>query len=832
MATRDEELRIRIRLDEAGKLSAELGGVRKNIDEVGKSGKNASGGLGSLSGALGSLKSLLPALSAAAAVAGLKSLATTALDTAGRLSDIASRTGVGAEALQEYGFAATQAGVSAGGFEKAVEGFAKRVGEARNGTGSLVSALKDQDAALLRNIQTAGSTEQALDLIFKKLAETSSASDRAALANAAFGRSGIELLPMLDQGAAGLEAMRQRARDLGIVLSTDMVNAGDAAGDAIGELGQSLRGNLNQALLEAAPAIKSTAEGLTSLVGPSVSGLKTIAENADAVGIAFGVMAARSIVLQGIPAVIHSINAAMKLLAANPIVAILLATAGAAVFLRGKFREVTAELDRQNESLNANARIHATMKQAQELAAASGQKLTGVQIQMIQEGKSLGEVFREVGDEAVNTAGDVTHLAATGKAKMPELAATVKLAMDQAKRHLASLGEQADLTILDLDKLRSFDFIDNAALAKEVDAAIEVIETLDGIKVAVDEEFLRANLSAIQKLPKEFLDKIPEKDREILLKLIEPDTKPTLDALAKIPREITTIHTIVPRIGGSGPPISSASQRDLAGATPDLASLNPAAQRAVESGRREAFVTASGDTRTRLPLPASQLSSIEAGPSFNPSTGGGGMNLSQMRASMEQTMGRPIDVPITASGSPSRPFSEFFTSYAPGVIDRFRQSVTNGRVNLVTEISDLAARGAAASLADIHDALAAVRQEQGTLRTLFGLGVRTNFDTTTGRRTHIRDELGALGSVAGQLSQLEFLAKHRGPGQEADRRAEDKRVSVMMGGFDRLGRKLDEVATAAKETASETRQMKEGWSSGRYGSSIVGARSSQGFGGF
>src|SRR2546422_8307163 len=46
-------------------------------------------------------------------------------------------------------------------------------------------------------------------------------SEKAALATAFFGKEGAKLVPILAEGVAGLDQLRQKARDLGIVLSED-----------------------------------------------------------------------------------------------------------------------------------------------------------------------------------------------------------------------------------------------------------------------------------------------------------------------------------------------------------------------------------------------------------------------------------------------------------------------------------------------------------------------------------------------------------------------------------------------------------------------------------
>ncbi|HBZ58591.1 MAG TPA: hypothetical protein DEO49_05535 [Sutterella sp.] len=55
-----------------------------------------------------------------------------------------------------------------------------------------------------------------------------------------FGRSGKKLIPLLKQGSAGLRAMSQRAKDLGIVVSSEAVAAGGELNNTFSELGMAM----------------------------------------------------------------------------------------------------------------------------------------------------------------------------------------------------------------------------------------------------------------------------------------------------------------------------------------------------------------------------------------------------------------------------------------------------------------------------------------------------------------------------------------------------------------------------------------------------------------
>ncbi|MHA1170410.1 MAG: hypothetical protein ACTSRU_21490, partial [Candidatus Hodarchaeales archaeon] len=94
--------------------------------------------------------------------------------------------GVTAEEYQELAFAADRSGVEMGTLTSAIAGMNRRIGEARNGTGALVTALKDSNPELLEQLKSAKGTSEAFDIMTTAMATTTDVQDRAALSSAAF----------------------------------------------------------------------------------------------------------------------------------------------------------------------------------------------------------------------------------------------------------------------------------------------------------------------------------------------------------------------------------------------------------------------------------------------------------------------------------------------------------------------------------------------------------------------------------------------------------------------------------------------------------------------
>lgn len=221
----------------------------------------------SLWASLGGVKGQLATLGIGAAVGGIIALTKSAIDIASALKDTSDRIGLNVEALQELDFAAGQVGLSTGDLHNAISIFTRNLGDARNGTGALAESLRKTNPELLNMVRNAGSVEAALDVAFQAIANAGDQTQKAALAVKFFGRSGTQLLPILADGTKGLADMRARARELGLVMSTELVEGADRAGDRLTELGAVIKTNLGQALLEAAPFIEDTTVALIDLAG-------------------------------------------------------------------------------------------------------------------------------------------------------------------------------------------------------------------------------------------------------------------------------------------------------------------------------------------------------------------------------------------------------------------------------------------------------------------------------------------------------------------------------------------------------------------------------------
>lgn len=207
-------------------------------------------------------------LAAAAGVAaGALTAMTISLASKGdEAAKFARQIGFGVEALQEYSYAGERVGLSQSTLNQSLGAFSKRLGEARGGTGALVTYLKKSNPELLKQITHTDSLEEAFKMYLKAIHDAPTQIDKAALASSAFSRAGLTVVRMADAGADEIDRLRQRAQELGIVMSEKTTRDAEKFQDSLLNVKESLTGVktiIGSALM---PAFINIMDRITTLV--------------------------------------------------------------------------------------------------------------------------------------------------------------------------------------------------------------------------------------------------------------------------------------------------------------------------------------------------------------------------------------------------------------------------------------------------------------------------------------------------------------------------------------------------------------------------------------
>ena len=195
-----------------------------------------------------------------AAGGGLFGAANLAASMADTLDKASLRTGISVERLSELGYAAEQSGADLATLEAGVRRMQRAIAEAADGSASAQEALAYLGLSVQ---QLAGlSPDQQFMLIADRLSRIADPTLRAAAAMELFGRSGTQLLPMMANGVEGIEALTQRARDLGLVMAAEDAAAAVAFGDLLVDLWKTMRQAVFYIGAAAVPVLQNLAENL------------------------------------------------------------------------------------------------------------------------------------------------------------------------------------------------------------------------------------------------------------------------------------------------------------------------------------------------------------------------------------------------------------------------------------------------------------------------------------------------------------------------------------------------------------------------------------------
>lgn len=180
--------------------------------------------------------------------------------------DASLRTGVATEKLSALKFAAEQSGTTLGAVELAMKRLSVAANSAGDGNKAAADKFKELGVEVVGADGKLRNVSDIFDDVTSALSTMTDTTKKTALAVELFGRSGNEMLPMLDGGKEGIKALEAEARKLGLTWDTEGAKKADAYGDAVGSL-KGAMGGLEKEIGELLiPALTSLATATTSVV--------------------------------------------------------------------------------------------------------------------------------------------------------------------------------------------------------------------------------------------------------------------------------------------------------------------------------------------------------------------------------------------------------------------------------------------------------------------------------------------------------------------------------------------------------------------------------------
>ena len=216
-------------------------------------------------GAAAKAMGIAMAVAAAAATVAFARQIKKTIDLADETAKLSKKLGVSTEALSTLSFAAQISGASFEALKPAFKGLAQKAVDASRG---LKSATDDFDAlgVSVENVDgTMKGTEELFLEIATAISEMEDGLEKSGLAAKIFGRQGLELIPLLNEGAEGITKLTDEARSLGIELSAKTAVAAEQFNDTLTRLKTKMLGVFLQIAENMLPALNTFGQAMLNV---------------------------------------------------------------------------------------------------------------------------------------------------------------------------------------------------------------------------------------------------------------------------------------------------------------------------------------------------------------------------------------------------------------------------------------------------------------------------------------------------------------------------------------------------------------------------------------
>lgn len=197
------------------------------------------------------------------------------VDAGAGLDDIANRTGASAEGLSQLRYAAEQSGTDLAAVEKAMRKLGDVQTQAAAGSKSAAAALAS--VGLSAGQLAAMSVEDRFLAVADGISRIQDPAAKTSLAMDLLGKSGADLVPMMEEGSAGIRGLMAEANQLGLTISGPQAKAAAAFDDTWAKLTSALRSAGNVIAIAVIPYV-------TAFLDLVVKALPAILNLAQAVG--------------------------------------------------------------------------------------------------------------------------------------------------------------------------------------------------------------------------------------------------------------------------------------------------------------------------------------------------------------------------------------------------------------------------------------------------------------------------------------------------------------------------------------------------------------------
>ena len=247
-------------------LQREITSTEKNLEGL-ESQAIKSNAVLSKDEAVGNLKKIGVAAAAAGAAIGAAfvGMAGAAIENADELQRLSDVTGLSAERLQELQYAGNNLGVELETITGAQAKLTKNMLAAKDGTGAQADAFAALGISVTDSNGQLRDAKTVMEEAFTALNGVGNETERDALSMQLFGKSAMDMNPLIKAGGDELNRLTEEARNNGAVMSDEAVAGLDSFGDTIDNLKTSVLGAFGEKFAEILPKIQEFLNKLKEL---------------------------------------------------------------------------------------------------------------------------------------------------------------------------------------------------------------------------------------------------------------------------------------------------------------------------------------------------------------------------------------------------------------------------------------------------------------------------------------------------------------------------------------------------------------------------------------
>lgn len=199
---------------------------------------------------------------ATVAAGGMLKMAESSASTADHVDKMSQKIGLSRQAYQELDFICSQTGTSVDSLRGGMKTLTNQMDAAAKGNASAKELLDRLGVSIDDGTGKLKSQEDMLYDCLTALQGVNNQTERAALANKLFGKSGTELMPLLNSQSGSIDEMKQKAHELGLVMSDELIDSGVGLTDSLDQTKRAFSAIITQLGGAFMPIIKKVSDKL------------------------------------------------------------------------------------------------------------------------------------------------------------------------------------------------------------------------------------------------------------------------------------------------------------------------------------------------------------------------------------------------------------------------------------------------------------------------------------------------------------------------------------------------------------------------------------------